>query len=80
MDFVQDIATLCGGNIAFDLRRGGHIVAHPGVPLTEFVDELRADLRCSSLGDDDTAGGLHWASFSSRFRSLATMNPRVSDC
>jgi tetratricopeptide (TPR) repeat protein/DNA-binding SARP family transcriptional activator len=77
-DFVQDIATLCGGNSLSLCVVAEHIVAHPGVPLAEFVDELRAEHALLDLGDDgDGPAASIRASFSYSLQKLGDHECRV---
>ncbi|REH35290.1 transcriptional regulator [Kutzneria buriramensis] len=75
-DSVCEVAALCGGN-SLSLRLvGEHIVAHPGVPLAEFVEELRAELL--DLGDDgDGPDASIRASFSYSLQKLSESERRL---
>lgn len=77
-DAVCDIATLCGGNSLSLCVVAEHIVVHPGVPLAEFVDELRAEHALLDLGDDgDGPDASVRASFSYSLQKLSDDERRV---
>jgi tetratricopeptide (TPR) repeat protein len=77
-DIVHDIAALCGGNSLSLCVVAEHIVGHPGVPLDDFVEELRAEHALLDLGDDgDGPDASIRASFSYSLQKLSEPERRM---